>query len=194
MYDLGGVAAVPVPSFCRMSLPNGDLRLAGGNFSPAYWFESTQPHYGLLEPAVGDGPAFQRPYAGIRALGSGPVDLYVRLEPGAIVRPAVWTAEIELRENGATVAVVQYFGPGKLVFDASTFFPRMTITDPAFVVTAGNIYTTGFRIVDGEILIGVYQSGTGGGVHFTMSGTLTPEGEAPGQPPLRLHGALGSPI
>lgn len=194
-YDLGGAAEAPIFSACYLNLPQGPI--LGSSFSPAGWFldNASPPPTGLFSP-IGPGPAGSgRPIAGIIANGDGTdVTITLKLDVAWVDGPvpvgATETCQFTIARNG-----VPFYQQSQSVVVTGIFYSHifsLAYTVTGIAVSAGDVYTAGVQFTLNPNGITKMPSGSGQQDLFQMSGLLTPPAPVPGQPPMRLHGAVGA--
>lgn len=165
-----------VDSGCQLGLAHGIL--AEGVYGEAYDFLTYE--FGLLEG--NPDAAFERTHRGILALGTGICEVHFQLEPG-VITTAGGGATFEVREDGNTIVAETLTTPNGI------FFPSWRYDRTDFQVKEGSLYTVGYTM-NSPVLIGVYQSGTGG-YTMIMGGPLNVGGNAQ---PMRRNAVVDATI
>lgn len=201
-YDLGGAAGAPVFGNLFPGLAGEhEGPWVGGVQNTAHWdYEVTgypgnpgpyPPGVSGLLQAIPDLTHGGQRILGIQALGTGTLNFDIDLSPGGVwvgFAGEVITVSASVSINGAivqqqdsSVAI-----PGWVVAHFVSFHFVGTID-----VVAGDSITAGI-LANKTPAIYAYSSGTGFGTRMFVSGYLEGEGEAPGQPPMRFHGAVAA--
>jgi hypothetical protein len=197
-YDLGGVSEAPVHGEIDLGLAGGFF-IGGGVFAPAFWGGTHTGGYLPVNPsglltAVGPGDGTSRsPYSGIRTDGDGTVSIDLTLDTNGVwigSAGEIITMDFVVARNGTPIYFLTTTSPPipnwVLQWDTGLDF-----TVSGLPCVAGDLFTTGMR-PSKQPVIYAYSSGSGQQTKFIMTADLTPPGLTPGQPPLRLHGAVGA--
>lgn len=192
-YDLGGASEEPVDSALWLAKANRDGSLAWTAVNPYYYYlDPTQPApFGLLH-AVGPGLSGAQHFSGIQVDGDGDdIRIDVRLNCGGINFPfGVNHILFRLLQNDTVIYSDNVAQTATHIFEVLGFQTQTILT--GITVAAGDIFRTDFQY-ERNSSFNVFGNAQGG-PYLRVFGTLTPPGVIPGQPPMRLHGAVGAEL